>query len=169
MIARFLAAAAFALLLAGCSGEETGPERIVWDRDIGEMCRMAISDPRFVAEVRGGPKHRLYKFDDVGGAVAWLADQPWADDPKTELWVAEVTSTRERVVWLDGRKAFYLAGQRTPMDYGFAAVAEARSGALTFAEMKAATLRKAEEQKAAHLRGVPGVAPAAGPRVEAGQ
>ena len=125
-----------AVFLTGClEGERTGPEDIHWDRDIGQLCNMMISDPRYVAEIRGGTKRRLFKFDDVGCAINWLNEKPWAGDEKTEIWVAERTSTREHVTWLDARTARFVHGEMTPMNYGFAAVNASVPGSMDFVEM----------------------------------
>ena len=51
---------------------------------------MVLSDRKHSAQVRGGPEggqSRVYKCDDFGGAVLWLADKSWKDDPETEFWV----------------------------------------------------------------------------------
>ena len=132
-----LASIAFVLLtplfLAGCFGDpETGPVPIKWDRDTCEVCRMMISDRHFAAQLRGGPRHKPYKFDDMGELIHWLEAQSWKDDPKVELWVMDMdTGTK----WLDARKARYMPGQHTPMDYGFGAVTDTRLGSLSFDEM----------------------------------
>lgn len=125
-----------AMLVAACSEEDaTGPVDIIWDRDTCALCQMVISDARFAAQVRGGPKRKVEKFDDIGCAINWLNDKPWAAAPETEIWIAERHSTRERVVWLDARKAFYVREVLTPMNYGFGAEAERTPGALTFEEV----------------------------------
>ena len=108
------------LILAGCSENATGPVEVNWDRDSCERCRMVLSDRKHAAQVRGGPateRAKVYKFDDIGGAVVWLEDKAWRDDPATELWVTDHRDGR----WIDGRKAIYLSGQMTPMDFGFGA------------------------------------------------
>lgn len=116
------------LVLGACwGGEKSGPEDIHWDRDTCELCRMFISDPRFAAEVRGGKKKKLYKFDDIGCAVNWLNDQDWASDETAEIWAADVSSTRENVIWLNAREARYIKIEFTPMNYGFGAVAPSSS------------------------------------------
>jgi nitrous oxide reductase accessory protein NosL len=123
------------LLLAGCFGDPpTGPVAIKWDRDACEVCRMLISDRHFAAQLRGGPGHKAYKFDDVGELVYWLDRQPWKDAPDVEIWVMDVDTGSK---WLDGRKAQYVAGQRSPMDYGFGAVETPREGSLPFSAMAA--------------------------------
>ena len=140
LLPRFLMVLAF-LSLASCGEEATGPEEVKWDRDICTLCTMAISDAHFVAEVRGGPKHKLFKFDDIGCAVNWLNGQPWAGDPKTEIWVADLKSTRAKVIWLDARKAHYVAQKMTPMGYGFGAQAEPADGAIGFEALTAQLLQ----------------------------
>ncbi len=120
-------------LVAGCWGEpETGPSEIRFGRDTCEMCRMIISDPRFAAQVRGGPKHRIFKFDDVGEMVLWLDQQKWKDDPKTERWVMDAKTGK---TWLNAASAYFVKERHTPMDYGFGAVKNAEAGAITYNEM----------------------------------
>ena len=121
------------LLLTGCFEPETGPEKIRYDRDSCEICRMIISDPRFAAEIRGGPKQKLHKFDDLGDAIHWLKTKPWKDAPETKIWVMDM---RDGKTWLDARKAWYLPGQISPMDYGYGAVKEKLPGAVDWQTMR---------------------------------
>ena len=119
------------LLLSACSRQpETGPVEIKWDRDTCTRCSMALSDRQYAAQVRGGPKKKAFKFDDIGCAVHWLKNQPWANDPATEIWVADYRSGK----WLDARTAHYVTGKRTPMGYGYGATAEAVPGSISFEE-----------------------------------
>ena len=128
------------LLLAGCFGDpETGPVEIKWDRDTCEVCRMLISDRHFAAQLRGGPKHKAYKFDDIGELVHWLEVQTWKADPKVEIWVMDMKTGSK---WLNARKAHYLPGQRSPMDYGFGAVESPSERSINFDEM----VRKAKQR-----------------------
>ena len=127
-------------MLSACWGDDkSGPEDIVWDRDACALCRMFISDARFVAEVRGGPKNKLTKFDDVGCAINWLNDQEWAGDETAEIWVAGQGSSREKVIWLKARDAFYIKAELTPMNYGYSAIAAATSGEQTGIDFVAMT------------------------------
>ncbi len=124
------------LVLAGCSGEpDTGPGKVRWDREVCVRCAMAISDHNYAAQVRGGPagqKGKLYKFDDIGCAVIWLDQQPWKDNPKTEVWVTDYRNGE----WIDARKAWYVKGKITPMGYGLGATPEKEPGALDFAQAR---------------------------------
>jgi copper chaperone NosL len=110
--------------LTACSGDPgSGPLDVKWDRIPCERCRMVLSDRKHAAQVRvpqAEGRSRVLFFDDIGCAVVWLEDQPARDDPRTEIWVAEWRTGD----WIDARKAHYLAGQVTPMEYGLGAQAE---------------------------------------------
>lgn len=139
----------FLIGLSGCSGEsETGPVPVHFDRDICTRCRMVLSDPRFVAEVRwfpAGRRSRVAKFDDIGCATLWLAQQPFRDDPRTEIWVADYR-THE---WIDARKAHYVKLNNSPMEYGLGAQSDPAPGALDFDQAKA-WIREVEEKFNVH-------------------
>jgi copper chaperone NosL len=125
-----------ACVLSGCSGADaTGPGEVRWDRETCTRCGMAIGDRYASAQVRGGPagQHtRLYLFDDIGCAVIWLAGQPWADDPRTEIWVTDHRDGR----WIDARQASYITGIRTSMGYGLGAQQEPAVGGMDFASAR---------------------------------
>ena len=116
----------------GCDREASqwppGMQPIKWDRDTCVRCSMVISDPRFAAEMRGGEKDTVFKFDDIGCLVFWLRDKaaqhPWMNDPATRMWVADVNDMRGGT-WHDPRQARYLGGRLSPMGYNFAAVRDA--------------------------------------------
>ena len=133
-----------AAILAACgkSGWPEGMAEIKWDRDTCTRCRMAISDRRFAAEVRGGPKDQVFKFDDIGCVVFWLKEQAWGDDPNIRMWVADAASKPDQLTWLDPRQARYVAGKTSPMGYNFAAYAQPQAGSLAFAEMRELLLQK---------------------------
>ncbi len=130
--------------LTGCSDEpETGPVDVRFDRDACTRCRMVLSDPRFAAEIRyfpEGKRSRVAKFDDIGCATLWLEHQPFRDDPKTEIWVADHRSRQ----WIDARSAWYVPLNSSPMEYGLGAQSEPASGALDFEQAKA-RIREIEE------------------------
>lgn len=135
--------------LFGCSDEpDTGPVKVHFDRDTCTRCRMVLSNPRFVAEVRWFPKGRhskVKKFDDVGCATLWLDGQPFRDDPKTEIWVADYRNTK----WIDARTAYYVALNSSPMEYGLGAQSDPAEGALDFEQAKA-HIREIEEKFNVH-------------------
>lgn len=134
----WLAVGACALLLglAACSRDSgTGPLDVKWDRVACERCHMVLSDRRHAVQVRapraeGGSQ--VHFFDDIGCAVVWLEDKPFRDDPRTEVWVEDWRSGD----WIDARKAHYLPGQVTPMEYGLGAQPDPAPGALDFAAAK---------------------------------
>lgn len=130
---------ATALVLSGCMKQTEGTEEIHYGREPCAMCGMIISDPHFASEIRGGAKAELVKFDDVGDAVNWLKVKNWSDDDLMEFWVMD---SNDGKTWLDARKAFYMTGAMSPMNYGFAAVAVAQDGAISFAEMQKRALAR---------------------------
>jgi hypothetical protein len=89
---------------------------------------MAISERRFAAQVRRGPR-AVARFDDFGCAVRWL-EEHGGPAVAAEIWVMDSEGDAER--WLDGRSAAYRSGQRTPMAYGFTAVGEPAPGTVDF-------------------------------------
>lgn len=130
---KFSAACLLLGLLTACHQEPTtGAAEVKWDRDTCARCSMALSDRRFAAQVRGGPKQRVFKFDDIGCAVFWLKDQPWAGDASTEIWVRDLRSE----MWLEARSAYYVANKSTPMGYGYGAVVAQEAGAVNFEEAR---------------------------------
>ncbi len=67
------AALTLGLLAAACTGQgKDGPVEVKFDRDACRACSMIISDRHFVAEVRGGERREVSKFDDIGCALKWL-------------------------------------------------------------------------------------------------
>jgi len=127
--------------LAAC-GEDEGPARVHFDRDSCELCRMIISDPKYTAQIEG-PEGRKHKFDDIGNAIHWLKAMPFANDETIKIWVADYeASTREDVVWLDARKAYYQGGKMSPMDFNYGAYPAKGADMVDFAGMRAAVYAK---------------------------
>lgn len=138
-----------AALLAGCGGSgefAAGMADIKWDRDTCVRCSMAISDRRFAAEIRGGPKDTVFKFDDIGCAAFWLRDKakdhPWLTEAATRIWVADLSSRKDAMKWLDARKAHYVGGKTSPMGYNYGASAMPQPGSLDFTDMRQHVLAK---------------------------
>lgn len=134
------------LWLAGC-GQPDGerPATIAWDRDTCEYCRMTISDRAFAAQAWVGAQHRHFVFDDVGCLVNWLHTNGVAAS-ETRLWVADYRQ-RDQVRWLDATSARYVAGQTTPMDYGFGATDAAVADALDFESASQRMLERNQERQ----------------------
>lgn len=124
------------LLLAACSGDPgKGPKEVKWDRDACERCRMVLSDRHYSAQVRVFPEGKRSKvlfFDDIGCALLWLEEQPWNEDPRTEIWVADHRSGN----WIDARTATYVKEKITPMEYGLGAQTDPVPGGLDFEQAK---------------------------------
>ncbi|MEI7611766.1 MAG: hypothetical protein WCK63_02590 [Betaproteobacteria bacterium] len=130
-----------AAALSACGkndGLPEGMQAIAWDRDTCTRCSMVISDRRFAAEMRGGTKDTVFKFDDIGCAVFWMRDKiaahPWMSEASTRLWVAELSSHGSEIKWLDAHKAHYIT-RTSPMAYNQGAVALPQAGSLDFASM----------------------------------
>jgi copper chaperone NosL len=133
--------------VAGCSADRgQGPVPVTWDRDACEHCRMILSDRHYAAEVRLKPGEQAHKFDDLGCALTWLAEQPGGIDAAAEIWVLNSGDGR----WLDARSAHYLTGQATPMDYGLGAVAEASPGSIDFSQARQVVLTKERKAHTGH-------------------
>lgn len=136
-----------AAALSGCQkdGWPEGMTEIKWDRDVCPRCSMVISDRRFAAEIRGGPKDMTIKFDDIGCLTFWVRENlqkyPWLTDVATRMWVADVTSKSKEVNWLDPRKAHFVT-RSSPMGYNFGAVAYPQMGSLDFESMRQHVLAK---------------------------
>ncbi len=144
MSAAGFAATPLAALLAGCrpSSLPEGLAEVKWDRDVCARCSMALSDRRFAAQVRGGPKDASFKFDDIGCVVFWLKAQPWGTDAATRIWVAAAASRGDAVQWLDAKAAQYIGGKTSPMGYNFGAVAAPQAGGVDFQTMREHVLAK---------------------------
>ena len=139
-----------AALLAACGSKGDWPEGMVeikWDRDPCVRCNMVISDRRFAAQMLGGEKNTVFKFDDVGCLVFWLRDKaanyPWIAEPATRMWVADSAGKPgENARWLDPRKAQFAGGRSSPMGYNYAAIAYPQPGSIDFATLREHVLAK---------------------------
>lgn len=121
------------ITLSACSEDASGPVEVKWDRDVCERCRMMLSDRYHSAQIRGGEKSKVYKFDDIGGAILWLQDKDWKDNEKTEVWVNDHRTGD----WIDARQAWYVTGQSTPMEFGLGAQREAPIDGKSYADAEA--------------------------------
>jgi nitrous oxide reductase accessory protein NosL len=109
----------FLMIFGGCSKKENSnsPQKVHWDRDMCERCKMVLSDRDFATEIINPKTHKVYYFDDIGCAVLWLEEEkiPWAESAK--IWVKDGKTKK----WIDAKKAKYVDDAITPMAYGFKA------------------------------------------------
>lgn len=129
--------AVLGVVIAGCSGDPgTGPLEVTWDRDVCERCNMVLSDRKHAAQVRytpdDGGQSEVRRFDDLGCAVLWLDQQRWREDASVEIWVIDYRDG----AWIDARKAHYVTGRITPMQYGLGAQGDPTDGTMTFADAR---------------------------------
>ncbi|MCF6201968.1 MAG: nitrous oxide reductase accessory protein NosL [Hydrogenimonas sp.] len=113
-----LVAVMFIAGFGGCEKKEwRAPEKMHWDRDMCERCKMAVSDRSYAVQVVDPKTHKHYKFDDIGCAVLWFKEEgiDWAD--KAIIWVKDGKTGK----WIDAKKAWYSTDGITPMGFGFTA------------------------------------------------
>jgi len=105
----------------GCEKKPIGAvEKMHWDRDMCERCKMAISERKFAVQIIDPKTGKDYKFDDLGCAVLWMDETkiPWKK--QAIIWITDAKTGQ----WIDARNAVYASGAITPMAYGFAAYTE---------------------------------------------
>ncbi len=92
-------------------------EKIHWDRDMCDRCKMVISEKNYAVQVVNPQNGNVYKFDDIGCVIFWFKEEniTWKDSAK--IWVADVKTSK----WLDARVVSYDTMNLTPMAYGFGA------------------------------------------------
>ena len=109
------------LLAIGFSGCEqkisTELQKVHWDRDMCERCKMVVSDRKHTVQVINPQTGRSYMYDDIGCTVLWFIEEKieWAD--KAVIWITDAQSGE----WINARTAFYDTMNITPMAYGIAA------------------------------------------------
>ncbi len=129
----FLILVSVVLFLPSCKGgknKEQLPVKFVYDRTVCEECKMAISDPRYAAEVIE-PNGKAHFFDDPACAILWLSKRP--NIGKVRIWVKDVKTLK----WIEADKAHWIYGDpHTPMGYGYAATASPVKKALDWDTVK---------------------------------
>ncbi len=106
------------LFFSGCEKKKIGGvEKIHWDRDVCQRCKMAISERKYAFEIINPTSGKVYKFDDIGCAVLWMDEEkiPWKD--KAILWITDAKTGK----WINAKTAYYTDDSLTPMAYGIAA------------------------------------------------
>ena len=113
-----------AIAVAACD-DATKPVDPVWGKQPCAACSMLVSERRHAAELVTARGDRHF-FDDVGCLAHYLRH---AKPEVRGLWA------RDESGWVDARATRYAKGQKTPMDYGYAA---SSAGTVSFDEMLAA-------------------------------
>lgn len=108
------------ILLVGCSSAKDMPPEIAVDKISCARCSMLISDSRFAAAVKSGPKYLV--FDDIGCMLTYSNAHHGVDDE--QVWVRDYTTDK----WIGAKQAlfFHADGDVTPMGYGYIAVASTK-------------------------------------------
>jgi copper chaperone NosL len=125
---RLVALAALAFVGA-CVPKASVPVDPHWGKQPCGHCAMLVSTPRYAAQGVRAAGERLY-FDDVGCLVTWERDH---HEAFTNAWAHD-----EGTAWLPLETVRFRAGESTPMDFGFAAVATGEG--VTFEAVRAAVL-----------------------------
>jgi len=104
--------------LTGCNAKKNSNEvkEVHWDRDMCERCKMVVSDRHHAVQVINPKTHKAQMFDDLGCTVLWFKEEKIAWEDQAILWITDAQSG----AWIDARKAYYDAGNITPMAFGFA-------------------------------------------------
>ncbi len=106
------------LFLTSCEKEISDkPNKIYWDRDMCDRCKMVISERNHAVQVITQKNGKVYKFDDIGCVPLWFKEEniQWKD--RAKIWITDIKTSR----WIDARTAFYDTINITPMAYGFGA------------------------------------------------
>lgn len=105
--------------LAAFACTTPGPRAFHYDVDSCDHCRMTIADPRFAAQLvtRTG---KIYRFDDPGCVVAFLAAHRLGEADVHSVWLNDHANPDTRV---DARNAVFIVSDRikAPMNGGMAA------------------------------------------------
>lgn len=124
----------FAAVLFGCSSEvDYSPREINWDRDICINCLMGLADQKYSVQAINDREEVIW-FDDIGCLIEYEKSDDWKKwkrEGKVQVWIGHC----ETGEWIDAKKAYYRFGDRTPMGYGYGALAESNDSTFTYNEM----------------------------------
>ncbi len=103
------------VLWMSCSGK---PQEIDYGRDLCTFCKMAITDPRYAAEIVTR-KGRVYKFDSIECMIAATLDGTVDPAEVKAYWVKDWGTQK----WIPADKAYYLQSTklRSPMGLNISA------------------------------------------------
>ncbi len=120
------ATATVGMLVLRAQALPNGVRPVVWDKESCGECGMAVSEPRFAAQLqtRDG---QVINFDDPGCLFIYLLRR----DPPVHAVYFHPCEGDE---WLDGERVGFAATRASPMGYGLMAVPHGTPGSLSFAE-----------------------------------
>ena len=134
------------VFFAGCSNEvDLSPRKVHFDRDVCDRCKMVISVKNYVAQVINPKDGKHYNFDDIGCAVNWFKEKEIEWENEAVIYIADADTSE----MIDARKAFYVDGANSPMDFGFAAYKNSQYERENFGyeQVKIRLLEIADEKK----------------------
>lgn len=109
-----------AFIFFGCEdAPSSGPAELHWDRDMCDRCVMVISDRKNAVQLHSPKSKKVFKFDDIGCMVLWFKEGNEEYRKDAKIWITDAATGK----WIDATKAFYTAGNITPMGFGFSAYA----------------------------------------------
>jgi copper chaperone NosL len=115
------AACALAVSLFSCAGGPPRPATLDTHNDACAACRMAVSNPRFAAQVVAPGEEPIF-FDDIGCLADYLRQhgpQParaiaYVADHRTSEWVAAAAAIFTRVAGLDTPMGSHVIAHASP-------------------------------------------------------
>jgi len=128
----FLALAAFGAV-AACTSSDAVVEP-VWGKEPCAHCAMVLSDKRFGAQLVTSDGDR-FTFDDVGCMVLFFEER---NVVAKRAWVRDGEAGR----WVDAAHARYVAGAKSPMDFGYEARAATDGSGVACSDMRQTVLAK---------------------------
>jgi len=91
-------------------------QKVHWDRDMCERCKMVVSDRHHAVQVINPHTHKSYMFDDLGCEILWFKEESIEWEAQAVIWITDAKSGK----WINAKKAYYDMGNITPMAFGFA-------------------------------------------------
>jgi len=118
---RLAAACALALWMSGCAGGPPRPATLDARNDACGACRMAVSNPRFAAQIVAPGEEPIF-FDDLGCLADYLRQHPtqpaqamiYVADHRTSEWADATAAVFTRVAGLDTPMASHLIAHASP-------------------------------------------------------
>jgi hypothetical protein len=135
--------AAVGLLIARSQSAPQGVRPVVWDKETCGLCKMAVSEPAFAAQLQT-EDGRVFDFDDPGCLMSYMDDER----PKVH---ALYFHALEGDGWLTRDQAAFRLGVRSPMGFDLGAVPRGTPEALSF-EQALQTVREGRSEPKGHRR-----------------